>query len=1068
MRGLFIGIGGTGDKILARLKDKVYTTCAEIPKELKFFLFDTEGKTEREKSAARLAGENKAMAIKGNEYLQLKGDLNKQTDLIINNPDQYPEMNIWYKAKKLREEISASIFNLEKGAGRYRQISRMAIFMNQVRVMNLLRDAIKHYNDGEQVTIWIVGSVAGGTGAGLFMDVALMVRHLSEEANVTCNIIGAAVLSDVFMGADIIDASAYAVLREINRFQATVHPDHCGRIGNQNLVRFSVQYGTNICIPLTKPLFDNLVFYNRKCNSDPERDSYYSHIADGFNLLLDQAVGSKIHSIWINLSSKWVESLSRSHNQSNDGMVTSFNTHSIFVPSWLYKRQFILDGIEEVVDGLYFPEGGDGSSAPSDDQRNDASSILKTELLIGFTKLAAVNSENDLRLFSDHMSASYIVTDMLELTIKNAPEEDNEKATKRLVDDIFANVETARGNTEESFDQSKERFKKEVEDLKNAYKGDGTNSFRQALGAIEKEVEHQFKKKIDNSIRSRLGKRSAKEKTLNFTLQVLGQLKSLIKDLDKKLKSITNEDAKNKRNAEIAEIGKLNELDKSKLNRLFPWFWRNNLAAAQEDYRKAANAVNQQFQREELVASLFRLIDIGVAHVGLWEEGLKAWVDALIKAKERAENEGKKIAQQLDLQTNIDCASMGLDNKVDMGGYREHLKKDCLKGPLKDDPSFVDMLLNDLKWEAGNPPQNLVLMWPAGDSTKTSVNINNFYDRLHGHLESKIAPQVKKFEGITHYLKWLKKNDRKPVELAERLQRVTYDFLDNKNTAETRQTFLLYGDLWDENKDGENEFKNIAKELCNSPNIPTEKFKDNIVDDTTGHPLFRDKNVLAVLMMDNGINYQDIEVFGRLRSEYIDVRNKDNPGWRAETYHVFRCDEEARVIERKQVLKESEENFPEIPGDLARLLDDPKLSKLFGVALVSGVIREVELARGDKCWACGKADENNIDRLILLNNPDADDEPRDLLRAFVTFVMDKQDRRPNRTGKLDQANIDRWIDAQLKESSKKLKQMAQEYREAHPKRFEIRLDKDKPAIGPDTFLALVLNHYLADLLDTER
>ena len=223
------------------------------------------------------------------------------------------------------------------------------------------------------------------------------------------------------------------------------------------------------------------------------------------------------------------------------------------------------------------------------------------------------------------------------------------------------------------------------------------------------------------------------------------------------------------------------------------------------------------------------------------------------------------------------------------------------------------------------------------------------------------------------------------------------------------------------------------------------------------------------------IPYQNTGIFKALRGQYVNERNKDEheSTWRAQIYHVFRCDQEAWHIERQQALKTGNRDFPEIPGALARLLDDPKRSKLFVQALVSGVIGQVTPSlRGVRVWACGKADEDNPDRLILLNNPDRKkDEPLDLLRAFVTFVMDKQDRRPDRQSRLEPDAIEGWIDAQLHESGKTLKQMAQEYRAAHPKRFEIRLDKDKegaPAIGPDTFLALVLNHYLADLLDTER
>ena len=551
MRGLFIGIGGTGDQILTRLKDRVYATLGEIPDTLQFRLLDTEDEAKRQRSGARLGGKDSALAIAGNEYLQLKDDppgrFRELTKQLAGRPNTKPELSGWYRADKFNTHLPAADFNLTCGAGQHRQIARMGSFLNKDSVMNMLGAAMDKCSQGlgeGELPIWIVGSVAGGTGAGLFMDVALMARGVSDKKRIRKRIIGAAVLPDVFGELGIDNARAYAVLRELERFQAPVDNGYLGRVGGTDGVRFSVRYDARTVIHLKNKLFDNLVFCNRGCNNAVARENYYSQIADGLNLLLDQAAGNEIHAKWI----------------------------------------------------------------------------------------------------------------------------------------------TAREG---------------------------------------------------------------------------------------------------------------------------PAFW--------------------------------------------------------------------------------------------------------------------------------------------------------------------------------------------PEEVA-------------------------------------------------------------------------DKDVLATLMAALTIPYQNTAVFETLRAQYVNVQNKDEHEltWREQAYHLFRCDQETWHIERRQALKTGNKDFPEIPGHLARLLDDPKLSKLFGEALVSGVIGQVAPSlRGVRVWACGKADEDNPDRLILLNDPAADNEPQDLLRAFVTFVMDKQDRRPVSTKKLRWTDINTWIDAQLHESGKTLKQMAKEYRAAHPERFEIRLGNDEgaPAIGPDTFLALVLNHYLADLLE---
>ena len=549
MRGLFIGIGGTGDKILTRLKDRVYATLGKIPDTLQFRLLDTAGEAQRQQSGARLGGEDSALAIAGNEYLQLEdnppGRFYELTKQLAGSTNKNPVLSGWYRADKFNY-LPAADFNLTRGAGQHRQIARMGSFLNKDRVMNMLGAAMDKCSQGKgELPIWIVGSVAGGTGAGLFMDVALMVCGASDKNHIQNRIIGAAVLPEVFEELRIDKARAYAALRELERFQAPVETGYLGRVEGTEGVRFSVRYDAQTVVHLKHMLFDNLVFCNRSCNNNVARENYYSQIADGLNLLLDPAASDEMHSKWINAN---------------------------------------------------------------------------------------------------------------------------------------------------------------------------------ALAA----------------------------------------------------------------------------------------FW--------------------------------------------------------------------------------------------------------------------------------------------------------------------------------------------PEEVA-------------------------------------------------------------------------DKDVLATLMAALTMPYQNTDIFKALRAEYLKARNNANLAWRAQTYHVFCCDQETWHIERQQALKTGNKDFPEIPGHLARLLDDPKLSKLFVKALVSGVIGQVTPSlRGLRVWACGKADEDNSDSLIMLNDLTADNEPRDLLRAFVTFVMDKQDRRPDRQSPLEPDAIEGWIDAQLRQSGKTLKQMAQEYRAAHPERFEIRPGNDEgaPAIGPDTFLALVLNHYLADLLEAER
>ena len=1063
MRGLFIGIGGTGDEILARLKDRVYAACGkeEIPQGLQFRLLDTEDAAYRKDKGARLGDKDADTAIGGNEYLQLEdnppGTFIQKTKSVDDKPQYHPEVSGWYRADLFNTHLPKADFNLARGAGQHRQIARMGLFLNSSRVRTMLGHALDKCGQGDgELPIWIVGSVAGGTGAGLFLDIALLARLVSEEKNIQYRIIGAAVLPEVFTDVGIDNARAYAALRELERFQAKTPGAYLGRVASKNRVRFSVQYddATSVSVHLENALFDNLVFYNRKCQNEDDRKSYYSQIADGFNLLLDQAAGDQIFREWIN---------------AEEGKATSFNTHRVFVPMQLYARQFILDAARAAADGLLpLKMGTDLVDAGSDDDRRDeAAGILSWELfpLCRILAVDSNNKEKSPQALSGQMDASFIIKNMLGFANPDGifnpkPTEDQKKAADRLHANIFAGVQTAR-DTKESFEDSRARVKAEVTRRRDVYERDGKDSFQAALAAIKPMVIAQMESSIDKSVMHYLGNK--KEQTLARTLSVLHILQASFNgEIGANLNVIVAYDHKKATQARDRETKALQALDELSRRLLG---WRGALADAQDDYLVAVNAVNQQFQRARLVEFLQDLIEVGVKRVAAWIEGLEKWKTAIQDLRKKAEDEGNQINDRLVRQTRVDSVSIGLKNTKDMDGYFAFLQEKCLCDDSR--KSFVkDHLLPGLVWQSGGQPQDIALCkWPAREEP---VNVRDFPNLLARYLSEKIGQRVKDFEGMARYLRWLRDDKRdRPVNLAITLGWVTKDFLGDNPASNSCKAVLLYGDTWDKN-DGDNEFTAIYNALKGNGSLPS--IQDNLTD-RDGGALFKDRNVLAVLMADNAIPYQQIEVFESMRQAYFKARAEDHPKWSAQTCHLFRCDQEARDIERRQAKKTKNKAFPEIPGELARLLDDPKRSELFGRALVCGVIRlETLSATGGKAWFCGEISEENSNRLIMLNDPEDDQDPRDLLRAFVTFVMDKKDRRSDQRGALDARKIELWIQDALKKGDPKktIEQMAKEYRQANAQLFDtasLRSGTDEtPAIDNNTFLALVLNHYLARLL----
>lgn len=122
---------------------------------------------------------------------------------------------------------------LTEGAGQIRLVSRLAFraaveagALNKLerQVNALFRADTQHL--ATSVRVMIVSSLAGGTGAGLFLQIAMFLRHLLEERLGQPSVLvrGAFVLPDTLIGCRVLDArehenvraNAYACLKELD------------------------------------------------------------------------------------------------------------------------------------------------------------------------------------------------------------------------------------------------------------------------------------------------------------------------------------------------------------------------------------------------------------------------------------------------------------------------------------------------------------------------------------------------------------------------------------------------------------------------------------------------------------------------------------------------------------------------------------------------------------------------------------------------------------------------------------------------------------------------------------
>jgi len=211
-----IGLGGTGYEVVLKLKKRFIDVYGSVPEVIRFISIDTtENIQEREKSP-----DGTKVILEPNELYAIS----------VANP--LPLTRNEHIAEWWPRDISAA--SLISGAGQIRARGRLALFAKVADIRGLIAQAInavreirtskQAFSDNFQVSnrdgveVFIVGSLAGGTGSGTFLDVAFLTR---EYLNNFSNITGVFVLPRVFANipqTHLVKSNAYGALKEIEHF----------------------------------------------------------------------------------------------------------------------------------------------------------------------------------------------------------------------------------------------------------------------------------------------------------------------------------------------------------------------------------------------------------------------------------------------------------------------------------------------------------------------------------------------------------------------------------------------------------------------------------------------------------------------------------------------------------------------------------------------------------------------------------------------------------------------------------------------------------------------------------
>ncbi len=224
---LIIGLGGTGKQVLLNFRRMYYERYgSKHPPYVGHLWIDTDSRN------VLLDGREMDFLmneVNFNENEKVSVEL-KKADLqnFYDNSSNHPHIFSWFD-KRLEKHG-----HITNGAGAIRSFGRLAFFRYYDQIMAMVRDmhgkisnVATHIDpslenkgivlDGGALDIWLIFSVAGGTGSGMFLDLAFALRERWPNVNIRSIILLPSVFSNEktnnrFFG------NAYAALMELEHY----------------------------------------------------------------------------------------------------------------------------------------------------------------------------------------------------------------------------------------------------------------------------------------------------------------------------------------------------------------------------------------------------------------------------------------------------------------------------------------------------------------------------------------------------------------------------------------------------------------------------------------------------------------------------------------------------------------------------------------------------------------------------------------------------------------------------------------------------------------------------------
>lgn len=307
---VIIGLGGTGQWVTTYVKKELLEdNQGKLPANVKLLSFDTwpDSNTGGEEGVADVVSIGNTKLDLKIEFIPLFGDTYSKGEDVVQDRAPYigkrisdmGEVFTWLDAPYLRQHVTRDLWNLAIGAGQIRQFGRLGFFNHATAIRSHLNRAFTEVANAnvpaQKVQVIFIASFAGGTGAGMFLDMAVMARTLLAKFGEAGAILrGIFVLPGTFSaGVDQegqkMQARAYAAWRELARFM-NLGPDHGAH---------TIKYDDHTSVIVNAKPFDQVFLVDASrsqyafTNTRPENGVFPS-IATFIGTALDDASGEEL------------------------------------------------------------------------------------------------------------------------------------------------------------------------------------------------------------------------------------------------------------------------------------------------------------------------------------------------------------------------------------------------------------------------------------------------------------------------------------------------------------------------------------------------------------------------------------------------------------------------------------------------------------------------------------------------------------------------------------------------------------------------------------------------------